>query len=814
MLCRGYDEDGKQVSKKVKYAPTLYVDDPEKTTPFKTIHEEPVKPYHFPDMRQCKEFCDMYPGNLHGNTNHVVAYIQNEFPNTIQYNPEVIRVLDFDIETESSRGFIDPSVADGAILTIAAKCAQCDGRMHVWGTKEYTGDGNISYHKCSSEFELLTEFLSWWKYINPDVITGWNCQFYDVPFLINRAIRVLGEKEAKQFSPWKNLQEKTVQTVGRTQQTYDIMGISILDYMDLIKKFTYTELENYKLNTAAVEFLKEEKLDYADFGTLAALYEGDYNKFVDYNALDVGLVERLEEALGLIKLVYTMSYMAGVNYTVTLGTTALWDAIIFRHLSRKRVVIPFNDSHQQQNFAGGYVKDVVPGKYEWVMSFDLNSLYPSIMMQNNVSPDTIVPQSRIACTPDDLLEKKVESPDDNLALAANGTVYRRDKKGFIPEIVEELYAKRVELKKKMLEADHNKQSASSKSEAEKFDKQRVLFKTQQMALKIALNSLYGAMSNKFFRYFDISIAEGITLTGQTVIKTADRAANDYVNKLLKTRKDRVPCVDTDSVYLVCEDIISRFKPKCEVDFLDEFAKKGIEPALAKAFKEYAKRTNALENKMEMSREVIATRGVWTAKKRYLLNVLDNEGVRYKEPKLKIMGIEAIKSSTPAVCRTAMKDIFKVLLNGTEEESQEMVRKFKREFFKMSPEQVACPRSVSDMEKYADTDRIYVKQKGSSTPINARGALLYNHYLKEHKITHLYESLNSGDKLKYTYLKVPNPIRENVIAFPTKLPEEFGLHRYIDYEVQFEKNFEKPMSTIFRAMGWTIEPVSNLQSFFI
>ena len=483
LLYRGYDENGKQVSKRIKYSPTLYVPIRQgETTPFKALDGTPVKKYQFPDMKQCKEFTSTYPSDLYGNLNHVAAFIQDQFPNNIQYVPDVIRVLNFDIETDSSNGFINPAVADGAIITIAAKCSQVDDRMHVWGTKEYY-DEDVVYHKCTSEYHMLESFVAWWKDVNPDVVTGWNCRFYDIPFLLNRVERIIGSDEVKKFSPWGKIRENNITTLGRIQQTFDITGVAVLDYMELTKKFTYQELENYKLNTAAAHFLKDEKLDYSDFGTLAALYDDDYDKFVKYNAQDVELIERFEEELGLIKLVYTMAYMAGVNYNVTLGTTAFWDCMIFRHLARQRTIIPFAKEHTRQPFAGGFVKDVIPCYKKWVVSFDFASLYPKIIVQNNMSPETIVPQSRRTCTPEMLLDEEISSaPDSNLCLAANGSVYRKDKKGIIPDIIDSLYEKRVHLKTQMLKAAQDAEDATDPKEKARFKRCYIIPNKWQLRL--------------------------------------------------------------------------------------------------------------------------------------------------------------------------------------------------------------------------------------------------------------------------------------------------------------------------------------------
>jgi DNA polymerase elongation subunit (family B) len=402
-------------------------------------------------------------------------------------------------------------------------------------------------------------------------------------------------------------------------------------------------------------------------------------------------------------------------------------------------------------------------------------------------------------------------PNAEGATASNGAVFRKDKKGIIPEIVEELYAKRVNIKSDMLAAKHKLETISKRQRNEyaQTSAQVARLETLQTAIKILLNSLYGAMGNKYFRYFDIRIASGITLTGQEVIKYAETKVNDFLNDFIGESKDRVIAMDTDSLYIGVKDVVDKFKPNNPVSFLDEFGSKAIEPMLDKAFDEFAERTNAYSNRMVMKREAIADRGIWTAKKRYILNVHNNEGVQYAEPKIKIMGIEAVKSSTPQVCREAMNELFKVIVTGDESKTQEAISLFKEHFKALSADQIAFPRGVTDVSSYADNVSVYRK----STPIHVRGSLLYNHHLKAKALDKKYQLIQNGDKVKFVYLLLPNSIQENVIAFPDFLPEELELNKYIDYNLQFQKTFIDPIDIILDAIGWSAEPKADLQEFF-
>jgi DNA polymerase elongation subunit (family B) len=822
LLYRGYNSDGHRVEKRIKFKPKLYIPTKKGSSDWHSIYGTPVKAVDFENMREMKDFVDQYKSvpnfDIYGNERHVTAFIQRKFPNEIKYDRRIINVVNFDIETAVGEGFPDPSQAKQQIRSITAYCSR-DYKYRVWGLKKnYSGPDNIIHTYCESEIELLESFIAWWTdpFYSPDVITGWNSRFFDIPYLCNRIINVLGEDKAKLLSPWKMISPKEITSNGRTQHTYEISGIQHLDYIELFKKFAYTygNQESYSLNHISSVVLGEEKLDYSEVGSLNELFEKDYQKFIEYNIKDVELVNKLDNKLGFIDIVLTIAYLAGVNYTDSLATTPVWDAIIYRRLARKNIAVPFaNRASIKKDFAGGYVKPPVVGMHEWVMSFDLNSLYPSLIMQMNMSPETLLKTKDMSASPESMIVGTYLVKQENVVVAANGAQFRTDKIGVIPEIVREMYAARVILKKNMLEAKRLKEQCSpeDKDQLDKIRRDISIYENRQMSMKILLNSLYGALGNRWFRYFDLNIAEGVTLTGQTVIQYAEKAVNDHINKFLKTKGiDRVIAIDTDSLYINVSDIVKQYSPKDPIDFLDEFAKRSIEPMLKKVFSQFAQNHGAPENKMEMSREVIADRGIWTAKKRYILNVLDNEGVRFTKPKIKMMGIEAVKSSTPLICRDEMKKIFPIIMTSTEAEVQNKIAQFKKKFFGMPAHKVASPRSISDINKYYDKEKIYIR----GTPIHVRGALLYNYLLEQKGLKKKYQSIYNGDKIKFVYLKTPNPIHENIIAFPNdKLPKSLGLNDYIDYEIQFEKSYLDPIQIILTAIGWKAEPSANLEFFF-
>ena len=435
------------------------------------------------------------------------------------------------------------------------------------------------------------------------------------------------------------------------------------------------------------------------------------------------------------------------------------------------------------------------------------------MMQYNISPETLVEEKHPSATIDRILNKEITfEMYKDYAVCANGAMFRKDIKGFMPELMEKMYAERKIFKKKMLQAKQEYEKTPTKQ----LEKDIAKYNNFQMARKIALNSCYGAIGNQYFRFFKLANAEAITLSGQTSIRWIENKVNEYLNNLLQTENtDYVIASDTDSIYINFGPVVTKFlssksgEKATVVSLLNKVCEEKLEPFIERSYQELATYVNAYDQKMQMKRENIADRGIWTAKKRYILNVWDSEGVRYSEPKLKIMGIEAVKSSTPAPCRTMIKDALKLMMNGTEDDVIKFIDEARQRFNKMDPEDIAFPRSVSDVKKHKSHSTIYAK----GSPIHVRGALLYNHYIKEYGLQNKYSEINNGEKIKFIYLKKANPIRENVISFISEFPREIGVDKYIDYELQFNKAFLEPLKTILDAIGWNVEKTVNLELFF-
>ena len=796
--------DGKRVNRKVKYSPTLYCP-VMRETHFKTLEGKYVTPIKHQTMKDAKEWVEQYkqqPHLLYGNTQYAYSFLYENYPN-LDWSLEEILIATIDIEVACENGFTNPQDAIEPLLSITIK-NHSNKQIFVWGVGEYkTHRNDVAYVKCDNEKELIYEFLKFWQMNQPDVITGWNTEFFDIPYLCNRIKKLCGEDDLKKLSPWGSVSSKSIYSMGRSHQVYDIQGIAALDYYDLYRKFTYTNQESYRLDHIAYVELGERK-DGNPYDTFRDWYTNDFQSFIDYNITDVEIVDKLEEKMKLIDLCLTMAYEAKVNYTDVLGSVKYWDILIHNYLMDKGIVVPQKqDKEKSEKYEGAYVKDPQTGMHEWVLSFDLNSLYPHLIMQYNISPETMKSEKTVPnMSVDKLLDKKIDTSIlKNTTMTPNGALFRTDKKGFLPEMMQKMYDDRVKFKRAMLDAKQNLENTKDS----KYEKQISTFNNIQMAKKIALNSAYGAIGNNWFRYYSHTMAEAITTSGQLSIRWIEKKINQYMNNLLKTKdKDYVIASDTDSVYITFDALINKLKPNKPVDFLDKIAKEKIEPFIDKSYQELAEYLNAYEQKMQMKREVIADKGIWTAKKRYILNAHDIEGVRYKEPTLKIMGIEAVKSSTPAPCRKKIKEALKIMMSGNEKELNTFIQNFRDEFLTLQPEEIAYPRSVNGLTKWSETHTLFKK----GAPIHVKGGILYNHLVKKNKLNRYYPLIQEGDKIKFLYLKLPNIYQSSAISFITTLPKQLNFK--VDYELQFEKSFIEPLNFIIEKIGWFVDRTYGTQ----
>ena len=804
-------EDGLPFDEKHEFKPTLYIPTTTKTD-WHTLDDKPVGPVQWGTIKETraamKRYEDVENMKIYGHTNYNYSFIAETYPELIDYNFKHIKIMFIDIEVASEHGFPDPLYANEEVTAITIKI---NDDIQVWGCSDFKNtQENITYNKCGDERQLLERFVIYWQQNCPHVITGWNTKTFDTPYLVNRIRSVLSETWVKKLSPWGFVREQKIFGMGGKEvQTYEIYGVSELDYMEAFKKFTFKNHESYKLDHVAHVELGQNKLDYSEVATLHELYRTDYQKFIEYNIQDVLLVDRLEKKMKLLELIMSLAYLSKCNFTDVFAQTRMWDCIIYNHLLKEKTVIPQKRRERKGDmYEGAYVKAPQKGRHNWIVSFDLNSLYPHLIMQYNISPETILGTWQDDIGVDGLLYKEFDTSvwkEKDITVTPNGSVYRKDKQGFLPKLMESMYDDRVKYKKLMIEEQKKGRNADPNKLSHYYN--------FQQNLKIALNSAYGAMGNQWFRYYDERNAEAVSVAGQLSVQWAENAVNNYLNTTLSAvNKDYIVAMDTDSLYVCLDDLVTKVgltDTDKIIKFLDKVCGR-IEGVIETAYNELAEYVNAYQQKMVMKREVIADTGIWTAKKHYILNVHDSEGVRYEEPKLKIVGIEAIKSSTPQACRDSLREIFNIIISGTEDEVIAYIEKFKEEFFNLDMEKIAFPRSVNGLKKYKDSSAIYKK----STPIHVKGSLIYNHMLKSQKLTRKYPTIKEGEKVKFAYLKDPNPAGDKVIAITDILPSEFNLEKYIDYDTQFEKAFVEPLKGVLDVIGWDTERRSSLDNFFI
>lgn len=817
ILVRGI-ENGKPFRYKDEYSPYLFIPTNKKTQ-YKDLKGNSVGKVDFPSMSEARDFLTQYDNvagmEIFGLTDFKYLFIHDAFPGEVKYDPSQIHVATIDIEVSIKGGYPEISTAQNEVTAITVSR---NGIHHVFGCGDYTPhEPNIEYHHCKNEMFLLREFLNFWADDYPDVVTGWNVEFFDIPYLINRIKNVFDESDAKKLSPWGILREYDVEIRGRKNQAYTPLGVNVLDYINLYKKFTYSQQESYRLDHIAHVELGSRKLDYSEYLDLQDLYERNYQKYIEYNVFDVVLVEQLEDKMKLIELVYAMAYDAKINYEDTLGSVKQWDIIIHNYLLDQGLVIPqFKRGKDNKALVGGYVKQPKIGLNKWVVSFDLTSLYPHLIMQYNISPETFISRMKENLSIEDLIDGKMEQFHDYMdrtgtCMTANLCVYSKEKEGFLPALMEKLFNDRAVYKKKMLEAKR----AYEQTKDESIKKQIAMYDNFQQAKKIQLNSAYGSLGNTWFRWFDFNHAEAITMSGQLSIRWIDRAINKFLNKTLKTLgKDYIIASDTDSIYITLDDLVKQVMPnetdkKKIVKFIDKTCDQILQPVIDKSYQELADYMRS-KQKMKMKREAIADKGIWKAKKMYILNVWDLEGVAYDEPKLKMMGIEAVRSSTPSSCRDSIKKCLSIIMNKEQEDLHKYIRDFEIEFKNLSFEDVAFPRGVKDIEKWSNNpDQLY--EKGA--PIHVKGAIFFNTILKLKGLEGKYQPITSGEKIKFAYMKRPNPYDITVLSCSSGLPDEFALNSYVDYETQFEKAFLDPIKSITSTIGWTTEKVATLDNWF-
>jgi len=820
------------VKDKINYSPSLFVPS-KKITNHTSLDGDYLDEKKFASVKAARDYIKQFEDvsgapKICGQTRFEYAFIADQHKGMVDYDYEKVSVAVIDIEVGSENGFPDPYQANEPITAICLKFTK--SKPIVFGCGEYQIQEGEIYIRCKDEYNLCKKFLEFWKDKYPDIITGWNTKFFDIPYLVNRFRKILGEEETKKLSPWNYITERKAYVNNRQLIDYTLIGVSSLDYIELYKWYAPggKSQESYRLDNIAQVELGEGKLDYDEYDNLNALYRLNFQKFIEYNIKDVELIIKLEDKLKLVELAVTLAYDTKSNFEDVFAQTRMWDSLTYSYLFEKGIIVPPRIVKDKDSaFEGAYVKDPQVGSHDWVASFDLNSLYPHLMMQYNISPETLIePQNYTeemreiisqGISVDKLLKKEVDTSKlKDATLTPNGQFFRTDFQGFLPKMMEEMYEDRKKFKKLMLQAKQEYENETDDSKKYAIEKRIAKYNNIQLAKKVSLNSAYGALGSQYFRFYDLRMALGVTTAGQLSIRWIENKLNQYMNKLLDTKNDDyVIASDTDSIYLRLGGLVTKVYGDRDVDtnniiaFMDKVCDDKIQPFIDVSYQELADYVNAYSQKMEMKREALSNKGLWTAKKRYILNIFNNEGVSYKEPYMKVMGLEMIKSSTPSSIREKMKQAIKIMMSGTEQDIHNFIAKFREEFRKLPPEEISFPRGLNGLNKYSDAATLYKL----GTPIHVKGAILYNNFLNQNNLTKKYPLIQEGEKVKFTYLKMPNHFKDTVISYPSRLPKELGLHDYIDYDMQFDKAFLEPIKVILDCMGWSTEKVSTLEDFF-
>lgn len=818
LYVRGY-ENGVSFRDRVQYQPTLYVKCNDKTE-YKTLYGDYLKPIKPGTIRETREFIEKYKDvdnfSVFGDISPVNQYISESYPEeTIDFDINAMKIYIIDIETTSTYGFPNVEQVQEEVLLITLQDFTTK-KTYTWGSRPFSEkvENNI-YHECKNETELLRSFIDFWESDYPDVISGFNCEFFDIPYLLRRIAVVLSENDAKRLSLWKFIRERKVriENSSREEYVYEIAGTACLDFLALFKKFGGKRTENNRLDTVAQEILGESKLDHSQYETFAEFYTKDFTTFTKYNIKDCELVSRLEEHLGLIGLALAMAFDTRVNFEDVFFQSRMWDSIIYNYLKRDNICIPQKQETilKTEKFKGAYVKPTQVGKFNYIVTYDVHSLYPSIIRTFNISPETLITERNKSVSIDSILSERFVNDTIN-CVCANGSMYHRNSQGFLPQLMEKLYNERSSYKKMMLAAKAEYQ----KTPTIELKKKITIYNNYQNVKKTVLNSAFGTLGCEYFRYYDLRNAEAITYTGQAIIRWLEMKMNSFLNKIAGTENfDFAIAMDTDSIMINFEPIVQRIfhgkEPTTDkvIGFMDKVCSTKVQECIDNAFTEICDLLGAYECHLSMKREKLCSSGIWVAKKNYIMHVWDNEGVKYSEPEIVTSGISAIKSSTPAYCRGRIKEGIKLLLEGDNDDIIKFIADCKKEFFTLAPEEVAFPKSVSNVNKYSVGSNAF--QKG--TPIQSRASLIYNRYIKQQKLEMKYPLIKDGEKIKFCYLKMPNPINENAIAFIQRFPTELGLEKFIDYETQFEKTFISPLKAILDVIGWKTVETSTLDFLF-
>lgn len=825
-----WDEGGKRCIYSHPYTPYLYIDSANGKD--RSIFGTPVKKKNFNNNFDRKEFVASNTGRkIYENVPPVQQMLLDLYWKNNEdedFNKFPLKIYFIDIEAVSNTKYSHPDDPKETInvITVYDSLTKI---FHVWGMQPYSPkDSDVKFYHCPTEEKLLDRFIKFMQIDPPDILSGWYSEFYDIPYLLNRINVVLGDNVSNEVSPTKRhyiRQVKNEKNPEKLDNIHCLEGISCIDYYKLYKKFSAGERESYKLNYIGEYELGEYKVDYGDISLYQFMVE-NWEKFVDYNIQDVRLLVKLDDKLKYFNQLRSLAYLGCTTFEPAMKTIAvvIGASVISARNSNKRLYTTVRDDPKAN--PGGFVTQPKIGHHETIVSFDANSLYPSLMITLNMSPET---KLGYYSTKDGMVNIKlmngneyVKPADEFLnicksqkwALSKSGVIFSQRKVGVYPELVDKMYKKRVKIKGEMkkLEVAQMELEGIGKPTSD-IELKLSQLDTQQQSIKIFINSVYGAFGSKYSLIGDDDIASSITLTGQSVIKKSRDIFSDFFK--LKTGNDDFDTMDryliggdTDSLYISMAGMNVNFFDGKKVTkegykIVEEFQK-----YLNSKVDEWAKNTLlSTDNRLEFKREVIADVGVFTQKKRYVVHILDKEGIPCD--KWKYVGVEIVQASISKFVKNYIKDIVhKIIMTKDVKMIDKLFNQSKIDFENASIFDIAITKGISNLEKYAD------KCDGLNTckamPINAKAAYYHNYLLNEFGVSNKYEPIHSGDKLKICYVKSPNPYNIKVIGFKNKFPKEFLEVFEIDYELMFNKIVYPIVQRFYSTMDWDFSDPNEQQ----
>ena len=838
-----WDEDGNRVSYDIPYQPYYYVETNIKRPDDKiSLYNTSLRKVEFPNQYRRRESIEKQiqssrssgvtkPVRVFENINTLQQFLIDRYWDqnaTPEFSVHPIKLLFVDIETYSPDAFPNPSLANDTVNVITVYDS-IDKHFYTWGLGKYKPkDKDVTYVNCSSERELLVNFIDYIKSDYPDILSGWNSELFDIPYLVNRIQRVLGDDASKSLSPVNVIYSRElVSQFGKYNTRWHIKGMSCVDYLDVYKKFSQGLRPSYKLDAIGEYELGEKKIDYGSTN-LASLSKDDWELFVDYNIQDVRLLVKMEQKLQYLELLRMLAYTGLTMFENAMGTLNVITGAAVIEARKNNLVVPTFAKHPQTvgKYEGAYVGEPTKGFQDCIVSFDVNSLYPNIMISLNLSPETKMGTFEVS--DDKIIVHKVKGQpntltqknflkvieEQNLSVSKARVMFTQDKKGIFPTIVDNFYKERTKIRRKMnkLKKELSELDDNDERYSELEDQINKLH-IKQFTIKIFINTVYGYFGNKHAPMGDIDISRSITLTGQAVIKQSTKSLTEFVKEkcnLTDNDLENSPFVvynDTDSVYITIKPLIDRlglkFKTKTGRVTKEVLALvREIENHLNIKIKKWGEiALNSSDCRFEFKRESICDVGLFLQKKRYILRVLDDEGISVN--KFKYTGVEVVRTTMPKAIKPYVKKIIETMLDTKDFSETNKVLNEAYEIFRLLPlEDVAFVMGISKYKVKSDGG---IECDGFKTykgmPIHVKSAYYYNLLLERNNLLNKYETIGSGDKVRYFYVKQPNKYGIKSMAYKYYFPKEFKSDIEPDLELMFNKIIYSVIERLYECVDW-------------